>query len=296
MLKKIVKINIKILEKLTPFFYSSGKTKIAIFLSGNGTNAEKILEFWFKDKENCSFEPSLLICDRQCNAKKLSQQYNITLIEHNIFDFYQQHKLDSISLITDAGQTVRHLWTEELIKKLQPYEISFGVFAGFIPLSNITDVFPCLNIHPGDLSYQKDNKRKLIGLHKKPIYATILEKLPYMSSSVIVADKFQDKGQGMDEGVILGISPKVPIDYLKEKPEFYQNKSYKELHNFLEHNLNKLKENGDWVVFPRVVDEFAQQKFMLNDKKELFYKLSHSNFIPIEYIIYDKQEREIIFN
>ena len=294
MLNTIVKINIKILKKLTPFFSSPRKAKIAIFASGSGTNAKKILEFWEKDKNNCSFEPSLLICDRECNAIALSKKYNIELIKHNIFDFYKKNNLNSISLATENGQQIRDLWTKALIEKIKPYNISFGVFAGFIPLCNVTDIFPCLNIHPGDLSYQRDGKRKLIGLHKKPIYAAILEKLHYMSSSVIVADKFQNEGQGMDEGIILGISGEISIDYLGEKPEFYHNKTYTELKYFLQHNLKKLKENGDWIVFPRVVNDFAKQKFALDDKKRLFYKINHSNFIPIEYIVYDKQEREII--
>ena len=60
--------------------------------------------------------------------------------------------LKSISLATHEGRKARELWTAELIKKLRGFPLEFAIFAGFIPLCNITEKIPCLNVHPGDLT------------------------------------------------------------------------------------------------------------------------------------------------
>ena len=39
-----------------------------------------------------------------------------------------------------------------------------------------------------------------------------------------------------------------------------------------EHNLENLKEHGDWVVFPQTVDDFARNRFSLDPDGTLRYE------------------------
>ena len=278
------------------FFKKTKKAKIAIFLSGNGTNALKILEGWYSNKAKCPYEPICLVTDRDCAAEILAKEFSLPLVKNDIFNFYQSHKINSISIANEKGRKVRQLWTESLKKSIKDYSIDFGVFAGFIPLCNITEQFPCLNIHPGDLTYLKNNNRILVGLHTLPVYKAIQEGLNYLKSTVILADSYSKSGKGMDEGIILGTSEAIPIDFMGKDLYYYQQKELKDIKDFLQHNLNRLKEKGDWIVFPKLIQDFAKQKFLTNKKKELYFEFNNSKFVKIEYIIYNKSSKEIIFN
>lgn len=287
---------------------SESKARAAIFVSGSGTNAEKILNFWKENTENCYFEPVCIVTDRpgRCRAQELAENFGLKFVPEDIIEFYKSRGLPSISLATEQGRKVREDWTQSMYEKIQELNVDFGIFAGFIPLTNITDHFPCLNVHPGDLTYCDENgERILVGLHTIPIHAAFMEELDSLRSSVIVACAYEDSGAGMDEGIVLGISPEVPFDYLgkgrdywkaqfenrgKEKPKGGWQDEYQ---NFLEQNQENLKVDGDWVVFPRVVNDFAAGRFAHIGEK-LFYK-SGVRWVSIEVIEYSKESKEIYF-
>ena len=59
-----------------------------------------------------------------------------------------------------------------------------------------------------------DGQRLLVGLHTIPVERAIVEGLDYMRSSVILVEPYSGSGGEMDSGHILGLSPKVPIDFM----------------------------------------------------------------------------------
>jgi phosphoribosylglycinamide formyltransferase-1 len=105
------------------------KTNIAIFLSGSGSNARKIIEY-FKDHPSVSV--SLLVSNKpDLGAKTIAEENNISLL--------------SISKSI--------LYDEELfLKSLSDYDIDFIVLAGFLLLvpSYLVKHFEkkVVNIHP----------------------------------------------------------------------------------------------------------------------------------------------------
>ena len=277
-----------------------------IFLSGSGTNAEKILEYIKKNKTN-SWQPSVIITDapKKSRANIIAEKYNIPLIEHDIKAFYKTRGEKRVTLLTDSGRKIRTQWTDELRKLLYPFKIDFGILAGFIPLTNITDSFPCLNIHPGDLTVEKNGKRLLVGLHTLPIETAILNNIPTLRSSVIVAQTYTGIGGEMDSGPILGISTSVDIDYMgcplselkeivKKRPSKRPIGGFKDkLENIAVHNQKLLKNNGDWIVFPKVIDDFSKNKFAFNNEKQLFF-LEKNHWKPIKTIVYGKNIKKIV--
>ena len=283
---------------LEPFLKTKSiKPKLAIFLSGTGTNALNVLTQWQKNKNQVSYEPVCLVSDRDCNAENLAKEFSLPLIKINIFSFYQKHQLKTIKLNSKKALQIRKLWTQELVKNLKKFNIDFGVFAGFIPLSNITKYFPCLNIHPGDLSYQVNGERVLTGLHTLPIYKAVQEGLKSLRSSVILANAYTKTGGGMDTGTILALSEAISIDFLGKNPKNYQEKKLLEIKDFLKHNLKKLKEQGDWTLFPQIINDFAKKKFFFRNKqKKIYFKLNEKKFVKIHYIIYSKDNKELVLN
>lgn len=289
-------------------FSSDSSARAAIFVSGSGTNAEKILDFWLENKAACSFTPVCIVTDRpgRCRANELSEIYNLPLIAEDINEFYKTKGLKSISLATEQGRQVREDWTETLYSRIKPLNVDFGIFAGFIPLTNITDHFPCLNVHPGDLTVCDENgERVFVGLHTIPVHKAFISGSEYMRSSVIIACAYEEEGSGMDEGIVVGVSQEVAFDYMGKSEEYWLEEFKKrsgskpeggwkdDYQQFLSNNQEKLKIHGDWVVFPQVVNDFAAGCFAhISDK--LFYK-SGSKWLPVNIIEYTKGKKEIFF-
>ena len=142
-------------------------------------------------------------------------------------------------------------------------------------------------------------------MHTLPVHLAVLNDLEYMRSSVIVACAYEDEGEGMDEGHIIGISQEVEIDWSGKDREYFldlfqQRSSQKpkggwqdEYQQFLEKNQEKLKVYGDWIVFPKAVADFAKGFFGYKSDN-LFYK-SKQNWLPIQVIEYNSAGKEIYF-
>ncbi|MFA6931158.1 MAG: hypothetical protein WCT05_12600 [Lentisphaeria bacterium] len=283
----------------------------AIFLSGGGSNAEQILrrnqEVLSQGKE-VPYDLRVLVTDAPdtSRARELGATYGIAVVEEDIRAFYRANGEERVSIRTLRAQELRDQWSDLLRQKLRPYAIDFAVFAGFVPLTNLTADFPCLNVHPGDLTYLKDGRRYLVGLHQRPVELAILEGHQTLRSSVILALPYTGQGDDMDNGPILGISPEVTVELQGEKlaglqamaaarpskrPAAGFGDRLAELANF---NLERLKRGGDWQVLPGVVRDFAKGSYALAENKYLFYRIG-KKFHPVETVLVDGDKREALF-
>ena len=261
------------------------KPAAAVFLSGTGTNAAKLLEGW-RSGAFRGWTPRVLVTDKPetSRARALAEQYGLPLVEHDIAKFYRERGLEKIALTSERALQVREEWTGALIRLLMPYSVQFGILAGFVPLSNITCVLPCLNVHPGDLTLDEDGRRYLAGLQRLPVETALLRGHTHLRSSVIIAQAFTGGAKEMDSGPVLGVSAPVPVDLMGatvddlracqaaragKKPAEYRGDL---LMQAAERNLENLKEHGDWVVFPQTVDDFARNKFTLDPDGTLRYE------------------------
>ena len=276
-------------------------------MSGSGTNVEKILEY-SADITEKRWTPTVIVTDRPetSRASELAIKFNIPLLTLDIRAFYRERGEERVSIMSERGRTIRDEWTNALRKELQPYNISFGVLAGFIPLTNITSDFPCLNVHPGDLTIEDNIGRRLLtGLHTIPIETAIIKGYQTIRSSVIIAQPYTGSGGEMDTGPILGISTAVKIDLrgnnletLKicagKRPEARPFGGYKDmLEDIAKINLNRLKEQGDWIVFPQVVESFASGNFGYDENNSLMLKES-GKWQRIKTVEYGVNSRRII--
>ncbi len=256
------------MESIKPLLPSNGHAlpRTAIFLSGSGSNAEHLL-MTLAGLQTPPLQMMALVTDapETSRAKELGKKFGVPVIASDIRKFYSDHGESRVSLATPQGQELRKLWTDGLRKKLKKLELDFAVFAGFVPLTNLTNDFPCLNVHPGDLTYTVAGQRVLVGLHTLPIERAILAGLTSLRSSVIIAQTYTGKGSDMDNGPVLGISGEVPIDFKGfTVAQLLENQRHRpivrpkggfgdDLEAFAKANQTILKEKGDWVVLPKVV-------------------------------------------
>ncbi len=291
------------------FFKTAGEElpSCAIFMSGKGSNAEKLIKASINDQD-VAHQVKVLVTDRPKSSKayELGEKYSLPVVAVGLKSFYTENGLASTSLTTEAGKKVRLLWTQKVLNELTDYKIDFGLLAGFEPLCNIMDAFPCLNIHPGDLTHTENGNRLLVGLHTVPVEKAILAGNTTLRSSVILAEPFHGKGENMDSGHILGISDEVAIDFMghsleeleacsfarpEHKPQAGFGDSLEKVATF---NLQKLKESGDWKLFPKVVNDFASQRFCHDGNGLLYYRIPTP--IPVTTILYGADFKEIIFS
>ena len=266
------------------------KARLALFLSGTGSNAAKILERTAVPE--CPYEIAVLVTDNpeKSVARQLAEKYSLPLIEHDIRAFYRQHGEESIALTSPRRCELRDKWSDELYEKVCLFQVDAGALAGFIPLSNIVGKLTCLNVHPGDLTVVKDGVRVLAGLHYKPVENAILMKHHGLRSSVIVAQNYLGNGKNeVDSGPILGISAPVEIELdghsIAELQSISDNRStapYKdELRRLADKNVERLKVEGDHVVFPAVLEHFVRGDYALDENGTLLFKVN-GRFIPVE--------------
>lgn len=248
--------------------------RVAIFLSGSGSNAERVLE-QARQPVAPAFEAVVLVTDTPATSRahELGRTYGVPVVANDIRQFYRERGETRVTLATPAGRELREQWTAALRAQLRPCAIDFGVLAGFVPLTNLTGDFPCLNVHPGDLTFAKNGQRYLVGLHTVPIERAILEGLDQLRSSVIQALPYTGRGDDMDNGPLLGLSPAVPIDLegtpLAEwrqiaaaRPAVRPSGGYGDaLEQLARKHQERLKVGGDWVVLPRVVTAFAEGRY-----------------------------------
>ena len=76
------------------------KPRAAIFLSGNGSDTEKILSDFTEHKEQRHWIPAVLVTDRPktSRAAEIAGKYGLPLVEHGIAAFYRSHGL-SVRLV-----------------------------------------------------------------------------------------------------------------------------------------------------------------------------------------------------
>src|SRR5574344_713708 len=188
--------------------------RAAIFMSGSGTNAEALL-LDLASRPDARYCAAAIVTDapETSRARELARRFQLPAVELDIRRFYAERGESAIALTTPRRRELREQWTAALRQMLLPYRIDFAVLAGFVPLTNLTADYPCLNVHPGDLTVEVDGRRIFAGLHCRPVEAELPRGERFLRSSVIRAQPYAGSGETqMDSGPVLGISAPVPVD------------------------------------------------------------------------------------
>ena len=263
-------------------FRAAETARVAVFMSGSGTNAAALLEYRRRHPE-CGFEPVAIVTDapESSRAYELGGTFGVPVAALDIRRFYRERGEASITLDTARRREIREEWSVALGEMVAPFRPGFGVLAGFVPLTNLTASLPCLNVHPGDLTLEAGGRRLLAGLHIRPVERAILEGHRALRSSVILAQAYTGNGRGeMDSGPVLGISRPVAVDLeglslaeLRAIDAARGGAPYRDrLRTLALANLERLKFDGDHRVLPPVVADFARGRFARSETGALGYR------------------------
>lgn len=193
--------------------------KIAIFASGTGSNAQKIVEYF---KESTTIEVALIVSNRKkALVLKMAEEFEI---EHFVIDrasFYASAEDEKESPI--------------LLKKLAEFKIDFIALAGFLWLipDYLVDAYDekMLNIHPALLP--KYGGKGMYGNHVHEAVKTAGEK--ESGISIHFVNKKYDEG-----GIVF--QKKCSIDE-KDTPSDIAAKVLKLEHEYFPKTIEKVIEN-----------------------------------------------------
>ena len=148
------------------------KKKIAIFLSGSGSNARNICEYF---KSHDTIEVVLLLSNKEnSGAKAIGEEFNIPYFIFTKEDFYN---------------------TDIVINKLSIYQTNTIVLAGFLWLipENLLEHFPnqIINIHPALLPKYGGK-----GMHGMHVHKAVFDnKEKETGITIHLCNKEYDKGE-----------------------------------------------------------------------------------------------------
>jgi len=213
--------------------------RVAAFMSGTGTNLRKILE----TKGN--FEVAMIFtdnADERCNAKKIAFEFGIDYYCNDISKYYSSRGYDD-----RKNMDVRKEYDRETVKLLEKHAVDVVVLCGYMSLvtEEICNKFLTVNVHPADLRILDSNgKRMYAGCMGADCVRKVIENTgkEIRSSTHIVTTE-------VDGGPVLMVSEPVEVSEPDKVHEYFE----------------KLKENGDWKIYPETIKRLAEGRFWTDE-------------------------------
>jgi len=237
--------------------------RVAAFMSGSGTNIVKLLEREkvLRETEGESpFEVVFLFSDRSDGTPR----GEAIALEHGLpyasYDVRAYHTLRGLrrTVTTPEGLDARRGFDRvpgTLAEAFGIDVIALGGYMSYITLQG------CVNVHPADLSIQNpDGTRKYVGDH------AVLDAIAAGESELRASTLWTDRG--VDTGPLLVLSEPISVDLpddletLKAEP--------KRLAQVADEHQERLKEAGDWKIFPLTVEMIARGRFALDEGDRVF--------------------------
>ena len=254
------------MPKITPIFDPEKEKRpmrVAAFMSGSGTNIMRLLEHEKRlaaREEGSPFETVFIFSDRsdgRSAGERIALEHGIAYFSYDIRAFHSRRSIKR-TVRTAEGMAARREYDRTAGKLVEAFEIDVIALGGY--MSYIT-LKRCVNVHPADLSISlPDGKRRFVGDHAVEDAISAGEKV--LRSSTLWTD------EGVDSGPLLMVSDPVPVT-LPEPLETLAGKRERLLTVADEHQ-QRLKEAGDWKIFPRTIELIARGRFALDPENRVY--------------------------
>lgn len=213
-----------------------GRLRIAVFISGSGSNLERIIE----NQAQGSYEVALIFSDNmRSRAYEIGVKHNIPVSLNDIGQFYKQRN----KLRSDLK--VREEFDSTTTRVLQSYKIKVIAYAGYMSIVTkpLVENFLGINVHPADLTIKRNGRRAYTGAYavRDALFAGEL----FLSSTTHLVDS------GVDTGKILMRSRPLVIDPDRDNCSDQTVSYYQE----------ELKRYGDWIILPKTLKYIAEGRY-----------------------------------
>ena len=239
--------------------------RVACFISGSGTNAKKIIER--SQQFGSSYRVELIFTDvkdetfdreekKACRALDIAKEYGIAYECVDIMDFYRSHGHAS-----KKDLSLRPDFDKQIVAVIEKHRIDLIALAGYMSITTrpLLDRYDgrIINVHPADLTILEDGERKYIGIHT--VRDAILSgEREIRATTHVVRER-------VDNGEILVLSKPVTV-ILPEGVTFNKLREDKKLlKTVVEEHQDRLKREGDWVIYPFTVQMIGEGKFALEN-------------------------------
>jgi len=243
--------------------------RVACFVSGSGTNAMRIIERSLE--EGSRYEVSLVFTDvrddrllksgkKRCRAKDIADEYGISYECEDIRAYYRERGVKRTDL------SLRPEFDRLVVEKVAPHGIDIIALAGYMSITTrpLLDAYPgrMVNVHPADLSIMEGGERKYVGIHV--VRDAILSgERELRATTHVVREK-------VDNGEVLIVSEPVPVRLPEGAVVAELAWDKKLLGVIVDEHQDRLKERGDWVIFPLTVQMIAEGRFSLDGEGNMF--------------------------
>jgi len=252
--------------KLTPIYdpEKAGRPmRVAAFMSGSGTNVLKLLECEKRlgvEEGTPPFEVIFIFSDRSDGVsagEKIALENGLPYFSYDIRSFHRLRSLKR-TVATPEGLAARIEYDQVARRLVEAFEIDVIALGGY--MSYIT-LKRCLNVHPADLSLcLPDGSRRYVG--DNAVRDAILGGEGTLRASTLWTD------EGVDTGPLLMVSEPLPVR-LPEPLEILVKDNERFLDTVDEHQ-RRLKEVGDWKIFPRTIEMMARGRFSLDENNQVY--------------------------
>jgi phosphoribosylglycinamide formyltransferase-1 len=231
--------------------------RIAGFISGSGTNLRRILEHQVKlalEKGRSPYEVAVIFSDNaESNACQIGRDYDIPVLTRDIRAYYKKRGRPR------RDMTVREEYDRETLSALASFRVQAAAFAGYMSVASrvLVRELLAINVHPADLSIREGGQRKFKGDHAVSDAILAGEKTVASTTHIVEPE--------VDEGRILMVSPPVTVEI---EPGLSVERDLAKIASACQ---EKLKQQGDWVIFPSTIQLIAEGRFEVDESGLLHF-------------------------
>ena len=237
---------------------SGGQMRVAAFISGSGTNLEKIIGHQRRlegDKGRAPFAVAVIFTDNyKSRACEIGAAHDLPVVVRDIAAFYQRRGKPRNDL------SIRPEYDAMTVEVLRPFGARFAAFAGYMSVASpvLVNAYFGVNVHPADLSVEVDGKRRWVGGHAVRDAIRAGEKT--VASSTHVVENSVDGGRLMLISEPLNVEIQPGLDLATKEG----------LKAAERHNQDLLKVRGDWEIFPLTLELISAGRIASDDAGVLY--------------------------
>lgn len=216
---------------------------VAAFMSGSGTNIRRLLE-----KESPHYQVAFIFSDRadgHCQGERIALEYGLPYFSYDTRRFHQLAGVKR-GVATRQGLAARKAFDQvaaRLVRAFKADVLALGGYMSYLTLPR------GINVHPADLSLADGRgQRRFVG--DDAVYDAIAAGQPELRASTLWIDR------GVDSGPLLMVSDPLPVELPAPLAELKADPA--RLRQVADQHQDRLKERGDWVIFPLTVELMAQ--------------------------------------
>ena len=232
-------------------------------MSGSGTNVIRLLERE-KELENepngSPFKIIFIFSDRSDGVsagEKIALDAGIPYISYDIREFYALKGLRRVTS-THEGMEARKEFDSVASRLIKAFDIDIIALGGYMSCITLNR---CVNVHPGDLSLlTPDGKRKYVGDH------AVVDAIANGETSLRASTIWTDAG--VDTGPLLMVSNPLKIELPLPLSDLLRDQlAFKKV---VDEHQRRLKEIGDWKIFPLTMEMIAKGRFSLDENNNVY--------------------------